>query len=83
MIREGTSSRTDHRDGWRSLPLSRSCSARCWLDVLPTAWSLRKWQATSSAWPWQFIAILPGRVPEQRKVPLTWENVGVEADILL
>ena len=33
--------------------------------------------------PWQFIAILPGRVPEQRKVPLTWENVGVEANILL
>jgi hypothetical protein len=33
--------------------------------------------------PWQFIAILSGRVPEQRKVPLTWENVGVEANILL
>ena len=29
------------------------------------------------------IAILSGRVPEQRKVPLTWENVGVEANILL
>jgi hypothetical protein len=26
---------------------------------------------------------LPGRVSEQRKVPLTWENVGVEANILL
>jgi len=33
--------------------------------------------------PWQFIAILSGRVPEQRKVPLTWENVDVEANILL
>ena len=38
---------------------------------------------TNARWPWQFIAILPGRVPEQRKVPLTWENVGVEANILL
>ena len=33
--------------------------------------------------PWQFIAILSGCVPEQGKVPLTWENVGVEANILL
>jgi transposase InsO family protein len=38
---------------------------------------------TWEGWPWQFIAILSGRVPEQRKVPLTWENVGVEANILL
>jgi hypothetical protein len=26
---------------------------------------------------------LSGRVPKQRKAPLTWENVGVEANILL
>jgi hypothetical protein len=26
---------------------------------------------------------LSGRVPEQRKVPRTWKNVGVEANILL
>jgi hypothetical protein len=26
---------------------------------------------------------LSGRVPEQGKVPLNWENVGVEANILL
>ena len=47
--------------------------------------TLLRWHARLVArrWPWQFIAILSGRVPEQRKVPLTWENVGVEANILL
>ena len=28
-------------------------------------------------WPRPFIAILPERVSEQRKVPLSWENKGV------
>ena len=42
------------------------------------------WERVHHAgWPWQFIAILSGRVPEQRKMPLTWKNVGVEANILL
>jgi len=32
--------------------------------------------------PWQFMAILLERVSERRKVLLTWENEGVEANIL-
>jgi hypothetical protein len=32
--------------------------------------------------PWQFMVILLERVSERRKVLLTWENEGVEANIL-
>ena len=53
------------------------------LDQLFDTWSQDRYQRPTLDWPWQFIAILSGRVPEQRKVPLTWENVGVEANILL
>jgi poly(3-hydroxybutyrate) depolymerase len=35
-----------------------------------------------SCWPRQFMAILRECVSERRKVLLTWENEGVEANIL-
>jgi hypothetical protein len=38
--------------------------------------------ATPPTQPWQFMVILLERMSERRKVLLTWENEGVEANIL-